>query len=146
MINQMRLLGPLLLATVGAAVLMFAAQAVEYTDYKYQRLSAGLAFAGFLVTFVLTVLIIRAFRVAQPIGLAVVACLIGLMPFVLWEALRVNRTQLNVHGVGGTIILVYGWGSLLCCLSMLVGVTIRMIRAKARRGLISENVLDIERR
>ena len=146
MMDQMRLLGSLLLATVGTALLMFAAQAIEYADYKYEPLSAGLALAGFLGTGALTVLTIRAFRIAPPSGLAVVACLIGLMPFVLRETLRVSGTQLNVHGVGGTIILVYGWGSLLCCLSMLVGVTIRMIRAKARRGLISENVLDIERR
>ena len=85
MMEQMRFLGPLLLGTVGSAVLMFAAQAVEYAGYR--PLSEGLAFAGFLGTFVLVLLIVRAFRAVQPLGLAVVACLIGLMPFVLDEAL-----------------------------------------------------------
>jgi hypothetical protein len=50
MMDQMRLLGSLLLATVGTALLMFAAQAIEYADYKYEPLSAGLALAGFLGT------------------------------------------------------------------------------------------------
>ena len=130
---------PLMSAVLATAVLMFLAQVMEYAGLEYVKLAAGLALAATIGTFSFIALAIREFRSSSSsIEIILLAGLIGIMPFLLDRTLRLNGTQLNVHGIAMLGFLVYATVSELCGMGMLVALGIRsVVQARRSKGLLS---------
>jgi hypothetical protein len=115
---------------------MFLAQSVEYAGLEYMNVAAALAFGTAIGTVVSVVLAVRLFRRVGALGVALASgCLAGL-PFLIDWLLRINHTQLNVHGSAILGYFVYAFGSEACAIGLLSAVALRtFMRSKSRRAV-----------
>ena len=122
-----------LLSTVFAtAIMMFAAPSLEYRGPEYVTWAGLLAIAAIVGTACSTVLATRMLRHVSAPEMVLTACSIAGCPF-LW-LLTVNHTQLNVHGFAILGFLVYGLGSELLAIALVIAVVVRALIHLKRRN------------
>jgi hypothetical protein len=117
----------------GTAAIMFLAQSVEYRGLEYMELADALAVAGVAGSVISMVLAARTFRHVGALDVMLAArCTAGL-PFLVDWLLRLNGTELNVHGFAILGYLIYGLGSESCAIALLIAVAVRTaVRLKRR--------------
>lgn len=111
-----------------SSVLMFAAQAAEYSWLEHMTLAAGLAVVALLITFTTLGFAITIFRNSTASRLLTLAFLFAIVPFVVDWTLRANQTQLNVHGLAMLGFLGYAALCELGCVSMVAAVIAKAVR------------------
>ncbi len=123
------------LAVFGAAVMIFLAESAEYRGVESMDAAVFMAAVGGIFTFALVILAIPMFRGATSGRALLAGCACGAMPLVIEWALRINGTQLNVHGVAILGFFLYALGSWCCAIGLLIATAVRAI-ARSRRKLI----------
>jgi hypothetical protein len=124
---------------LGTAVSMFLAGSLEYRGLEYVARAGALALAAVVGNLVFAVLAVWAFRHFSTLDVVLAACCTAGLPFLVQWLLRLNGTQLNVHG-GGVILgfFAYGLGSELCAVALLIAVvvrsTVRLMKRKSARS------------
>jgi hypothetical protein len=123
-------------AVVGTAGLMFLAQSVEYAGLGYMKLSGALAFGVGGGTVLFMVLAVRLFRHVGMLEMVLAGACIAGLPFLVDRLLKVNGTQLNVHGNAILGYFIYVFGSVACAVGIIVAVGVRtFMRLKTRHAV-----------
>ncbi len=120
----------------GTAVLMFVAQRIEYLGFEYMNFASALALGAVVGTVALAMLAVRMFMHAGAVEVALASgCLAGL-PFLIDWLLRLNGTQLNVHGFAILGYFVYLFGSEACAIGLVIALAVRSaFRWKGRHAV-----------
>lgn len=113
------------LVVFGAAVLIFLAQSTEYRGAEYMGTAGYMALAGGLGTLASVILAVRMFKKAEPGDVALAACVCAALPFVVEWALRINGTQLNVHGIAILGFFIFAVGSCPCAIALFIAMAVR---------------------
>ena len=123
-----------LFSTVFAtAIMMFAAQSLEYRGLEYMTWAGALAIAAIVGTACFAVLAARMFRHVSALEIVLVTCSLAVLPFLIEWLLRLNGTQLNVHGFAILGFFVYGLGSELLAIALIIAVVVRALMHLKRR-------------
>ncbi len=120
----------------GTAVSIFVAQRIEYLGLEYMNFAGALALGAVVGTTVLAILAVRMFMHAGAVAVALAAgCFAGL-PFLIDWLLRLNGTQLNVHGFAILGYFVYLLGSEACAIGLVIALVVRSaMRWKSRHAV-----------
>jgi hypothetical protein len=124
----------------GTAASMFLAGSFEYRGLEYMPLVGALVLAAVVGTLVFAVLAVWAFLNIGTLDVLLAACCTAGLPFLVEWLLRLNETQLNLHGGYAVLgFLAYGLGSELCAIALLIAVVVRssvrlMKRKSAQEG------------
>lgn len=115
--------------------MMFAAQSLEYLGLEFMTLAGVLAITAIIGCVCFAILAARMFRHVSALEIVMIACSIAGLPFLVDWLLRLNDTQLNVHGFAILGFFVYGLGSELVAIALVIAVVIRaVIRPKRRKA------------
>lgn len=125
------------LSTVlGTAGLMFLAQSVEYAGLEYLKLSGALAVGVGVGTVLFMALAVRMFRHVGTFEMVLAGGCVAGFPFLVDRLLKVNGTQLNVHGNAILGYFIYAFGSEACAAGMIIAVGVRtFMRLKSRPAI-----------
>jgi hypothetical protein len=118
-------------ALFGSAALIFLSQSIEYAGAEYMQFAGFLALTGGIGTVALLTLAIRMFKhVGDGDVVLAMLCCAGL-PFIVDWLLRINGTQVNVHGFAILGFFIYGLGSWACAIGLLIAMAVRSKRRQA---------------
>lgn len=115
---------------------MFVAQQIEYLGLEYMMFAGLMTLGAVIGTIVLVILAVRMFRGAGAAEVVLASsCLAGL-PFLVAWLLRLNGTQLNVHGFAILGYFIYLCGSEACSIGLVIALAVRSaIRWKSRQAV-----------
>lgn len=113
---------------------MFLAQRVEYLGLEYMKFAGALALGAVIGTVVLVVLAIRVFRHSGALDAVLAVGCLAASPFLVEWLLRINGTELNIHGVAILGYFLWALGSEICAAGILIALVVRTaMRWKSRR-------------
>jgi len=108
---------------------------MEYRGRTYREFAGALAFIAVAGTIVMVTLAVRGFKDASALDVVLTSCCIAALPFVVDWLLRVNGTQLNVHGFAVLGYVIYAFGSEACAIGLFTATAVRAMRSEKRHGV-----------
>jgi hypothetical protein len=123
---------------LGTAFLVFTAQALEYSGFKFLTTAEVLTGTSAIGTLVFTLLAFRSFWKANSAQVVPVVFGLACMPFVLGKLLSLNGTEPNVHGAAIFGMFFYSILSEVTAVTLLLTLIVRSALRRRKAPSVSE--------